>query len=90
MPYIKQDDRLRVRHEGATNSGELNFLLTELVQRYFVDNGGRYQQINDIVGALEGCKLEFTRRITNSYEDGKIRAHGDVMNKELLNVQHTK
>lgn len=79
MPYIKQDDKPRVRQTGAINAGELNFILTELIQDYFVSNGGRYQQINDIVGALEGAKLEFTRRVTNPYEDTKINENGDVL-----------
>lgn len=83
MPYIKNQDKPRVRETGPTNSGELNFLLTEIVQSYFVNNGGRYQQINDIVGALEGAKLEFTRRVTSPYEDTKIKENGDVMHTSL-------
>jgi tartrate dehydratase beta subunit/fumarate hydratase class I family protein len=83
VPYIEKEDRPRVRSTGPTNAGELNFLLTEIVQQYFVSQGGRYQQINDIVGALEGAKLEFTRRVTNSYEDTKIKENGDVLHKSL-------
>lgn len=85
MPYIKQEDKERVLTTGPTNAGELNFALTVLVQGYFVNNGSRYQQINDIVGALEGCKLEFTRRVTNPYEDVKIKLNGDVMNRGIGN-----
>ncbi len=80
MPYIADEARrseLKAGH-GATNAGELNFVLTAIIQEYFKNNGGRYQQINDIVGALEGAKLEFTRRITNPYEDGAIARNGDV------------
>lgn len=83
MPYIKEEDRQRVRQSIPKNSGELNFRLTELIQEYYVENGGRYQQINDIVGALEGAKLEFTRRITALYEDGKIKENGDVLNSKI-------
>lgn len=84
MPYIKQEDKDRVRISTPKNSGELNFKLTELIQDYFVENGGRYQQINDIIGALEGAKLEFTRRITNNYEDSKIKENGDVLHLSLM------
>jgi len=84
MPYIKQEDRDRVRRSTPQNSGELNFKLTELIQNYFVANGESYQQINDIVGALEGAKLEFTRRVTNSYEDAKIKENGDVLHSALI------
>lgn len=59
-------------------SGELNYVITRLIQGYFEKNGGRYQQINDIVGALEGAKAEFQRRTVAPYEDSKISENGDV------------
>jgi hypothetical protein len=34
--------------------------------------------MNDIIGALEACKLEFYRRLVSHYEDIKIRSNGDV------------
>jgi hypothetical protein len=40
--------------------------------------GLSYQTINDIVGALEGAKLEFYRRVAVPYEDKKIIENGDV------------
>lgn len=81
MPYIKQESRdaLSNGYVSPHDAGELNFLLTTIVQKYFAENGGRYQQINDIVGALEGAKLEFYRRIAAEYEDEKITENTDVM-----------
>lgn len=79
--YAKKDAdtlNLNIEANGPRNSGELNFVLTIIVQEYFKVNGGRYQQINDIVGALEGAKLEFYRRIVGPYEDKKIQENGDV------------
>lgn len=84
MPYISLKDRIRIAEEVdeggpiPTTAGELNYCLTCLVLDYFKRNGGRYQQINDIVGALEGCKLEFYRRVAAPYEDTKIKENGDV------------
>lgn len=79
MPYIKEEDRYRLDVEPhPTNGGELNYLFTMLALNYFEENGGRYQQINDIVGALEGAKLEFYRRVAAPYEDKKIEENGDV------------
>lgn len=80
MPYIKQEakDELHSGKRGSQNAGELNFTLTEIAVSYFRENGGRYQQINDIIGALEGAKLEFYRRIAAPYEDSKIKENGDV------------
>jgi len=45
---------------------------------YIVDNGMCYQTFNDIIGALEGCKQEFYRRMVAPYEEQKIQANGDV------------
>lgn len=81
MPYIKQVDRKRLevsRNDGPSTSGEMNYLFTEVVTDYILAKGLSYQTINDIVGALEGAKLEFYRRIAAPYEDTKIKENGDV------------
>ena len=83
MPYIKKEFRegLDVRNQGhgsAAAAGELNFQFTTLALQYFKENGENYQAINDIVGALEGAKLEFYRRVAAPYEEGKIKENGDV------------
>lgn len=74
MPYIKQDRRQLVFPE---NAGELNYTFTMIVQQYFKEHSN-YQGINDIIGALEGAKLEFYRRVASPYEDIKIKENGDV------------
>jgi hypothetical protein len=81
MPYIKQPDRIeliQIEEVEPQNAGELNYCITRLVQLYFARIGGRYQQINDVLGALEGAKLEFYRRLAAPYEDTKIKENGDV------------
>jgi hypothetical protein len=79
MPYIKEEDRDKVYYDSnPTNAGELNYLFTMIAINYFEGQGGRYQQINDILGALEGCKLELYRRLAAPYEDKKIIENGDV------------
>ena len=78
MPYITAQRRIELADgQEPDTAGELNYLLTVMIRDYFRTHAN-YQGINDIVGALEGAKLEFTRRITNSYEDGKIKTNGDV------------
>ena len=79
MPYIKEQDResphmLMLEPHTA---GELNFLITTFIRDYYLANPC-YQTINDIVGALEGAKLEFYRRVAVPYEDAKIEENGDV------------
>jgi hypothetical protein len=78
MPYIDPKDRDVNAAHYPHNAGELNYAITLLIRDYFRSNGGRYQQINDIIGALEGAKAEFYRRVVAPYEDIKIRENGDV------------
>ena len=90
MPYIKESARVRLSHmldydTYPADAGELNYIITTIVQKYFQHNGGRYQQINDVVGALEGAKLEFYARVVRPYEDSKILENGDVMSIRKYN-----
>lgn len=80
MPYIEQKDRdiLRPVALTARTAGELNYQLTCLAHDYWHEHGPSYQAINDIVGALEGAKAEFQRRIVADYEDVKIAKNGDI------------
>ena len=81
MPYIKSERRNELNCDDeakAEVSGELNYQITELCANYWFNHGPNYQCINDIVGALEGAKLEFYSRVARSYEDTKIKANGDV------------
>lgn len=90
MPYIKRADRQKFHEEGipsslymaADTAGELNYFFTVAAIDYFKRNGGNYQAINDVVGALEGAKLEFARRLASPYEDKKILENGDVYPKQ--------
>jgi hypothetical protein len=84
MPYIKQDDRSKFEHwlKGAALSppktpGELNYLITRLILTYLPPEP-TYQDFNDIIGAIEGAKMEFYRRYVVKYEDHKIEQNGDV------------
>ena len=68
MPYIKQEDRDQLTRGDRLpmNAGELNYTISMICTAYFHSNGGRYQQINDIVGALEGAKLEFYQKVAEN------------------------
>jgi len=80
MPYIKLKDRLDIKTGLRTpkTAGELNYLLTITCRQYVKDLGECYQSYNDIMGALEGCKLEWYRRGIAPYEDKKIVENGDL------------
>lgn len=82
MPYIRQKDRIEIDERmslpAIRNPGELNYVFTTFATEYWRDNGQNYQAFNDILGALEGCKLELYRRKIAPYEDKKILENGDV------------
>jgi hypothetical protein len=80
MPYIKQDDRVRMLNDpfDAKTAGDLNYIFTMLIKNYMVRKGENYQNYNDAIGALEGCKLELYRRMISEYEDKKIIENGDL------------
>lgn len=82
MPYIKENERKKVlgRNPGHRfeTPGQLNYFFTWLITEYIKDRKLSYQTINDIIGALEGAKLEFYRRVAAPYEDIKIKENGDV------------
>lgn len=77
MPYIKKNRRRNIVIT-AINAGELNFWFTSILKDYIALKGLSYQTINDILGALEGSKLEFYRRIVIPYENAKMAENGDV------------
>ena len=83
MPYISQEVRFDLLRRHPITPGELSYKFTNEIKTYwnqgtFAGNKQDYQRINDILGALEGAKLEFVRRVVNPYEDSKIKDNGDV------------
>lgn len=86
MPYIKQSERTELNELWKVlnkvwvevSVGSLNFILTKICKAYVISKGAKYSTYNDVIGALECCKLEFTRRNINPYEDIKIKENGDV------------
>jgi len=79
-PYIEQARRAPMNPDPspALTPGELNYQLTMVVRAYLKHHGLRYATINDILGALEGAKAEFYRRVAAPYEDSKIAENGDI------------
>lgn len=85
MPYIKICARQQLL-EGERFpevAGELAFIITSICIDYFNSTTANYQAINDIMGALEGAKLELYPRLAASYEDLKLQANGDVYDSKI-------
>ena len=82
MPYISQDDRIDLftNDDGPEpeHAGELNCLFTSIIIKYIEQHGLRYSTLNDVIGALECCKLELYRRVIIPYEERKIAENGDI------------
>lgn len=85
MPYLQEAHKHKLENIACqiimsvlSKPGELNYLFTLLIKRYLVCQGESYTAYNDVVGALEACKLELYARKVRPYEDKKIQENGDV------------
>ena len=84
MPYVRDESAARIQAGGRPiTTGELNYALTLVIIQYCLDRGLCYDTINDVVGALEGAKAEFQRRVVAPYENDCIMENGDVYPVEL-------
>jgi hypothetical protein len=83
MPYIKQENRFGEEEmmyllDDVNSDGDLNYLITSIIDAYLRHRGLKYDSINSAIGVLECAKLELYRRIAGPYEDKKIVENGDV------------
>jgi hypothetical protein len=86
MPYIPQTRRDEIQDELTVdglnwtpkNAGDLNFVMTCFIDNYIIEHGVRYANVNEMIGALECCKLELYRMLIAPYEDAKINDNGGV------------
>lgn len=92
MPYIPQNDRKKIALVNLSddnliftpeNAGELNYVVTKFINNYLEKHGVRYRHINEMIGALECCKLELYRRIASPYEDVVMRKNGDAYTQKI-------
>jgi hypothetical protein len=79
MPYITKKEREDLLNGAPIQTaGQLNYCITKMIKDYLSNKKFNYQVINDVVGALDGAKVEFQRRVVAPYEDKKITENGDV------------
>lgn len=92
MPYITSEDRddlwpieREILARPPQTAGEIQYLISVLAAEYLSNTEYRYQNMNDVMGALAGAQQEFYRRHVGPYEDKCIAKNGDVnSNKQLL------
>ena len=100
MPYITGTAEVwdKFYDLGAIDcAGDLNYLITEVLSTYLLSNGWNYSTMNDIIGALECAKMEFSRRVVVPYEKFKMEDNGDVyptpppiIQKRMRDETHTE
>ena len=70
---------MRLDDEHTNTEGNLNYLITRLLMKvYGQADDTRYANINDVIGMLECCKLEFYRKVAVPYENQKAHENGEV------------
>lgn len=89
MPYIVTEQRKLLNDDidklvksmnalgDDARRGIFNYVITKLALGV-IGVETRYSKINDVVGAMECCKLELYRRLAANYEDDAVRRNGDV------------
>jgi len=83
VPYIEQDLRKAYNVEpladcSPMSAGDLQYCVAKLIGNMLRVRTMRYQVLNDVIGALEGAKLEFYRTVVVPYENGKMADNGAV------------
>lgn len=78
MPYITEQDRESIKNRKPETPGELNYLISTMMDDYIGSKGLSYSVINELIGVLECAKMEFYRRIAIAYEEIKVVENGDV------------
>ncbi len=85
MPYIDKYSRSRLDDVNyPLNAGEIQYLIARMINVYLnnhlkmIDGSYKYQDLNDIMGALSGAQMEFYRKVVAPYEELKIRENGGV------------
>jgi hypothetical protein len=85
MPYIAQQRREsfqgfldKTKDLRIDTSGELNFLVVNLMLIYLNQHGENYRVLNEIVGATTCAQTEFIRRKLIPLEETKCAENGDV------------
>jgi hypothetical protein len=60
------------------SKGALNYILSRLVLTVLGKQGLSYQNLSDVIAALNDAAEEIRRRLLNPYEDEAIKKNGDL------------
>ena len=96
MPYIDKGGREMIDPDlgpildlihadnGQTlQQGELNYIITKIIDKWTSSRGLSYATINEVVGVLNCVVAEYYRRVAVPYEKRKADSNGDVYSTEI-------
>lgn len=87
MPYVTKEVRAAMAFEldelveklAPCCPGDLTYAITVLAYEWLKkQTPWNFTRLAETLGAIEGAKLEFYRRVAAKYEDEKIEQNGDV------------
>jgi hypothetical protein len=85
MPYVDDQSRadlelvsLALKESPPATAGELQYVIARAIAEFMDMSDKRYQDMNDVMGALSGAQQEFYRRVVAPYEDSCIKRNGDI------------
>lgn len=79
MPYLNEGVRFSLTDGRLPmTGGELNYLISTMIDGFITRKGLSYSAINEAIGALECAKLEIYRRVASPYEQKKALENGEV------------
>ena len=80
MPAIDKRERRRLEDpaQPVLNVGNLTYVFTREIRRYWVNSSRGYWNIAEILGALLCTILYFWDHIGRPYEEKKTKENGDV------------
>ena len=88
MPYIKKEQRKKfddiISNINCKDSGELNYVITNICLSFIKNKGLKYDTLNTICGVLKCVWDIINERIAKQYEKKKQRTNGDLDSFEKL------
>ncbi len=100
IPYIKKQDKTRweelLNHIDGEfefqlpSSGELNYIIISMIHNYIMRVGLKYHNLNEVIGVLEGVKLELYRMVVAKYENKKRLTNGGVSELDAKNLEDVR
>lgn len=74
--FIKKVNAIHAKEPKQTRDGLLNYSFTRIINGVYPN--ARYHDMNELIGMLECCKLEYYRKYIGPYEVLKEKENGPV------------